>query len=118
MYRRPTKVQDRAAIILAGGDGTRLSSFTESLAGRPIPKQFCPVFGNETMLDRTLRRVSALNEEFPTFTVVPARIGNFTKASSAITRRRNFWCNLKTEESRRRYSMRFCDWRKCRRLAL
>jgi len=52
-----TRIQ-RAAIVLAGGDGTRLQSFTESVTGRPIPKQYCPVSGAETTLRRTLQRVS------------------------------------------------------------
>jgi mannose-1-phosphate guanylyltransferase len=48
----------RAAIVLAGGEGTRLQSFTKSFTGRPIPKQFCPISGTETTLQWTLRRVS------------------------------------------------------------
>src|SRR5262245_66354564 len=48
----------RAAIVLAGGEGTRLQSFTEGVTGRPIPKQYCPISGTETMLQWTLRRVS------------------------------------------------------------
>ncbi|MBV8134934.1 MAG: NTP transferase domain-containing protein [Deltaproteobacteria bacterium] len=48
----------RAAIVLAGGEGTRLHSFTESVTGRPIPKQYCPISGTETTLQWTLRRVS------------------------------------------------------------
>ena len=48
----------RAAIVLGGGEGTRLQSFTRSVAGRAIPKQYCPISGPETMLQWTLRRVS------------------------------------------------------------
>jgi mannose-1-phosphate guanylyltransferase len=48
----------RAAIVLAGGEGTRLQSFTESVTGRPIPKQFCPISGTQTTLQWALRRVS------------------------------------------------------------
>jgi mannose-1-phosphate guanylyltransferase len=48
----------RAAVVLAGGEGTRLQSFTESVTGRPIPKQFCPISGTETTLQWTLRRIS------------------------------------------------------------
>src|SRR5262249_55728804 len=48
----------RAAIVLAGGEGTRLQSLTQSVTGRPIPKQYCPISGKETMLQWTLRRVS------------------------------------------------------------
>jgi hypothetical protein len=31
------------AVILAGGDGTRLSSFTRLITGDDRPKQFCPL---------------------------------------------------------------------------
>ena len=46
------------AIILAGGYGTRLASLTRKIAGRDQPKQFCPILGEETLLQQTMRRVS------------------------------------------------------------
>jgi mannose-1-phosphate guanylyltransferase len=49
---------DRWAVILAGGDGTRLRSLTRAIAGDDRPKQFCAILGNETLLDQTRRRVS------------------------------------------------------------
>ena len=45
------------ALILAGGDGTRLRALTRRIAGDPRPKQFCPLLDGETLLDRTRRRV-------------------------------------------------------------
>lgn len=56
---------ERAAIVLAGGEGSRLRSLTRRIAGKDIPKQFCPLFGNQTLLDQTLRRVA--------LTIEPAR---------------------------------------------
>jgi len=50
--------RNRWAIILAGGDGTRLLSLTRAIAGDDRPKQFCPILGDETLLDQTRRRVS------------------------------------------------------------
>jgi mannose-1-phosphate guanylyltransferase len=47
-----------AAVILAGGDGYRLSSFTRKIFGYHLPKQFCPLFEGETLLDRTMRRTA------------------------------------------------------------
>jgi mannose-1-phosphate guanylyltransferase len=47
-----------SAVILAGGDGVRLSSFTRKVFGYHIPKQFCPLFEGKTLLEQTMRRVS------------------------------------------------------------
>lgn len=49
-----------AAIILAGGDGTRLRPLTRRLAGDDRPKQFCALLGDETLLAQTRRRVARL----------------------------------------------------------
>ncbi len=54
-HMRPS--HERGAVILAGGEGTRLSGLTHRLTGRLIPKQFCHLFGGQTMLDLTRRRV-------------------------------------------------------------
>ena len=40
---------DRCAVILAGGDGTRLRAFTRRITGDERPKQFCPIFGGKTL---------------------------------------------------------------------
>jgi mannose-1-phosphate guanylyltransferase len=49
---------ERWAIILAGGDGTRLRDLTRRIAGDDRPKQFCPLLGEETLLGETRRRVA------------------------------------------------------------
>jgi mannose-1-phosphate guanylyltransferase len=55
-----TRVEDSNlnAIILAGGDGSRLTALTRKISGQEIPKQFCPIFENATLLEQTTRRVS------------------------------------------------------------
>jgi mannose-1-phosphate guanylyltransferase len=47
-------------LILAGGDGVRLRPLTAHIVGDARPKQFCPLFDGETLLDRTRRRVALL----------------------------------------------------------
>ena len=46
------------AVILAGGDGTRLRPLTRLIAGDERPKQFCKLFRGKTLLDQTRQRVS------------------------------------------------------------
>lgn len=47
---------NRCAIILAGGDGTRLKTLTRQISGDDRPKQFCPLFDGETLLEKTRKR--------------------------------------------------------------
>lgn len=49
---------NRYAVILAGGDGSRLKSLTRAIAGDERPKQFCPILNDETLLDVTRRRAA------------------------------------------------------------
>jgi len=46
------------AVILAGGDGTRLKSLTRKIAGDERPKQFCSVLGSRTLLEETQERAA------------------------------------------------------------
>jgi mannose-1-phosphate guanylyltransferase len=44
------------AIVLAGGDGTRLRSLTTDAMGLSVPKQFCSLRGGPSLLHDALRR--------------------------------------------------------------
>jgi mannose-1-phosphate guanylyltransferase len=48
----------RGAVILAGGEGARLRSLTHHIMGYALPKQFCPVVGDKTLLEQTRSRVA------------------------------------------------------------
>lgn len=60
----------RGAIILAGGDGARLLGLTRTVSGREVPKQFCPLVGNRTLIEQTIQRAALLAETGMTCTVV------------------------------------------------
>lgn len=57
-FNSPSKRSQRWAVILAGGDGTRLQSLTRTITGDDRPKQFVPVIGGITLLDQTRSRVA------------------------------------------------------------
>jgi mannose-1-phosphate guanylyltransferase len=48
--------RQRLALLLAGGDGTRLQKLTAQLTGVPIPKQYCPLLRGRSLLELTLSR--------------------------------------------------------------
>jgi len=58
------------AIILAGGNGTRLQPLTRQMMGDDRPKQFCPVLGRQTLLAQTRARIDACVPPLRVLTVV------------------------------------------------
>ncbi|HEY7727570.1 MAG TPA: sugar phosphate nucleotidyltransferase [Candidatus Eisenbacteria bacterium] len=46
----------RWAVLLAGGEGTRLQALTRSPGGFAVPKQFCSFLGGRSLLQMTLER--------------------------------------------------------------
>jgi len=70
-------MRNQWAIILAGGDGTRLQSMTRAITGDNRPKQFVPVIGRRTLLDQTKRRVALSFEPSRTAIVVTQKHRRF-----------------------------------------
>jgi mannose-1-phosphate guanylyltransferase len=65
--------QQAWAVVLAGGDGTRLRSLTRLIAGEDRPKQFCRLYGGRTLLAQTRSRLAhAISPERTLFAVVKA----------------------------------------------
>lgn len=58
------------SLVLAGGDGTRLRELTTLLAGAPIPKQYCRITGDRSLLESTLDRIAPLAPPERTMVIV------------------------------------------------
>jgi mannose-1-phosphate guanylyltransferase len=58
------------ALVLAGGNGTRLQALTRKIAGAPIPKQYCRIVGDRSLLEATLARIFPLVPKERTLVVV------------------------------------------------
>jgi mannose-1-phosphate guanylyltransferase len=58
------------AVILAGGDGTRLHGVTTALTGEPTPKQFCRLLGRLTLLEETRHRLAGIVDDRRTVLLV------------------------------------------------
>jgi mannose-1-phosphate guanylyltransferase len=58
------------AVILAGGDGTRLREFSYKVSGDRRPKQFCEFFGGKSLLAHTRDRLEPLFPNENTFLVL------------------------------------------------
>jgi mannose-1-phosphate guanylyltransferase len=48
------------AVVLAGGEGSRLRSLTTLAGGIAVPKQFCSLRGGASLLDEALQRAAAV----------------------------------------------------------
>jgi mannose-1-phosphate guanylyltransferase len=58
------------SLVLAGGDGTRLQALTRRIAGLPIPKQYCRILGQRSLLESTLERIAGLSRPERTLVLV------------------------------------------------
>jgi len=65
-------------VILAGGDGIRLQPLTHLISGAPIPKQYCRIIGDRSLLEETLARVAPLVR--PERTLVIVNLGHLELA--------------------------------------
>lgn len=57
-------------LAFAGGEGVRLSEYVQRRFGRRIPKQYCCLLGDRSMLEHTLERLNKLTPPSRTLTVI------------------------------------------------
>jgi mannose-1-phosphate guanylyltransferase len=75
-------VEDNASdlqwtLALSGGEGMRLTEYVERRFGRRIPKQYCCLLGNRSMMQHTLERLNKLVAPSRTMTVIGTHHGVF-----------------------------------------
>ena len=73
LLREPSHDGDLWAIVLAGGEGSRLRALTRYLYGDERPKQYAVLTGSKSLLRQTLERVARL--------IPPSRIVVVAQAS-------------------------------------
>src|ERR1700733_1622970 len=79
----------RWAVVLAGGDGTRLQQLTQWIAGDSRPKQFCQFFGGKSLLNHTQDRIAPLFSEDRTLFALAASHQRFYRDQLAEVHDRN-----------------------------
>ena len=70
-------------IILAGGSGRRLVPLTTRLYGRAVPKQFAVLYGKDSLLQHTVRRLGSVISESRIVIVVPQEHDELARAQLA-----------------------------------
>jgi mannose-1-phosphate guanylyltransferase len=77
MVNRRRQRSGASGVLLAGGDGTRLQPLTTRIEGDSRPKQFCRIFGGESLLGQTRRRICPLFHRDRTLAVVTRKHESF-----------------------------------------
>jgi mannose-1-phosphate guanylyltransferase len=68
--RNQERPERQFAIVLAGGEGTRLAALTHAVHARPVPKQFATLYGDRSFLQKTLDRIGPIVPSQRTVVVV------------------------------------------------
>ncbi len=68
--RRVRHISDCSAIVLAGGDGSRLRALTTTAAGDVVPKQYCSLGGEPCLVNQAIARAKAVAGEESAWPVV------------------------------------------------
>lgn len=75
-------------LVLAGGQGRRLSDYVTKLRGDSLPKQYVSFTGSRSMIETTFRRVERLIPRERVFTVVDRSHLSYPSAMHQLSQRR------------------------------
>jgi len=89
--------QQRWAIVLAGGDGTRLQGLTRKIDGDARPKQFSRIFGDRSLLGHTRDRLKPIFGDHRSIYVVTKKHKSFYTEELADV---DPWCVLEQPANR------------------
>lgn len=74
------------SIVLAAGEGSRLSSAIKNWFGRECPKQFCALGGSQTMVEKTVRRALDISSLSQVLTIVGKSQSSFIPPHAQLGR--------------------------------
>ena len=74
------------ALVLAGGEGKRLRALTTEPCGTPVPKQFCSLRGERSLIEEAIDRGAALVDTERICAIVAAEHQRWWLESAALTR--------------------------------
>jgi len=73
-------------LVLAGGEGKRLRALTTEPCGTPVPKQFCSLRGERSLIEEAIDRGAALVDTERICAIVAAEHQRWWLESAALTR--------------------------------
>ena len=73
------------ALVLAGGEGKRLRALTTEPCGTPVPKQFCSLWGERSLIEEAIERGAALVDTERICAIVAAEHQRWWLQSAALT---------------------------------
>ena len=80
--------QQSWAIVLAGGDGTRLQGLTREIDGDARPKQFSRIFGDQSLLSHTRERLRPIFDNRSIFVVTKKHDSFYAEELADVDRSR------------------------------
>jgi mannose-1-phosphate guanylyltransferase len=91
LFRQVSHPLHTWALVLAGGEGSRLQGLTRNVHGVVVPKQFCSLQGGPSLLQEALQRAATVASMQRVGTVVAAQHRQWWTSMLALVRARNIF---------------------------